>query len=384
MSKSKKILMKDINLDYLINIGNKIIPVSDNFNMERLENVLPSLIKLNNIIGMDSAKLTISKIIVLYTSNLCDKNNDMMHTMIQGGSGTGKTMLARIIGEIYWKLGILDNVIDQHNVVTDKVENNDNGICRQLRKKHKVNHDNDDGNDSYDYGDGFMVKDDESESYHESESDNSILSTDSIVNTKTYKFIEASRTDCIDRYQGGTALKTANLIKSALGGVLFIDEAYSLGNAGNEDSYNKECIDTLTSLMEKYKGKVIIILGGYKNSMEDALLKYNEGLSRRITFTITVDSYTPLQLGQILNHMINNISIDEPWTTNVPPTFLTSFFTKNIVSFPHFGGDVETLVFHIKLNHSLRLLHAPLVEKKRINKEDIFNAYQDYMLNRVT
>ena len=65
---------KIIDLNYLIDIGEKKITVSDNFNMERLINVLPSLHKLNNIIGMEAAKLTVCKIIIFYTVNLCDKN----------------------------------------------------------------------------------------------------------------------------------------------------------------------------------------------------------------------------------------------------------------------------------------------------------------------
>lgn len=381
MPKPKKVLNNVINLNYLIAIGEKKIIVSDNFNMERLLNVLPSLRKLNNIIGMESAKITISKIVILYTVNLCNKNEDMMHTMIQGGSGTGKTMLARIIGEIYWKLGILDIDEDSINIVDDNGKHDNN--CRQMRKRLKIDH----NEDNYDCNDSFIAdedeEDDEYQDEDEDEDDDTIASDNSTVNTKTYKFIEASRNDCIDKYQGGTALKTSNLIKSAIGGVLFIDEAYSLGNTGTEDSYNKECIDTLTSMMEKYKGKVIIILGGYKESMENSLLKYNEGLSRRITFTITVDSYSPLQLSQILAHMVKNININEPWTLNIGESYLLSFFTKNIKLFPHFGGDVETLLFHIKLNHSLRLLNASIMERKCIRKEDLLNAFQDYSKNRI-
>ena len=371
---------KIIDLNYLIDIGEKKITVSDNFNMERLINVLPSLHKLNNIIGMEAAKLTVCKIIIFYTVNLCDKNKDMMHTMIQGCSGTGKTMLARIIGEIYWKLGILDDDATTHNVVDEA----NNGVQRQLRKKQKVEYNEDNiinsVDNGYDYNDGFLASDDDLD---DDKSYTSSKSSESTVINNTYKFIEASRTDCIDKYQGGTATKTSNLIKSALGGVLFIDEAYSLGNSGHEDSYNKECIDTLTSLMEKYKGKVIIILGGYKQSMEDALLKYNEGLARRITFTITIDGYSAQQLGQIFVHMVKNISVDDLWTTTLSTSYLTTFFNKNMSAFPHYGGDIESLLFHIKLIHGTRLLHAPLTSRKCVNKEDLLNGFQDYLINRV-
>ena len=108
----KKIKKKlnSFSLQYLIDVAEGKIK-SNNYNMKRLENILPSMHKLNNIIGMAKAKEDIAEIINLYTIGVCNTNTDMMHTMIQGGSGTGKTMLARILGEIYWKMGILDKAI---------------------------------------------------------------------------------------------------------------------------------------------------------------------------------------------------------------------------------------------------------------------------------
>ena len=352
---------KKLSLEYLISIANEDSKCPSNYDLNRLKDALPGLLKLQNLIGMDSAKETIVKIVNLYVSGLCNMNKDMMHTMIQGGSGTGKTTLARILGEIYWRLGILDNDATSFNV---KADDHDDGNHRQLRKRKR---------DTY-VSDEFLVSDEDE--------DNDDDYTEKTEKVTTYKFIEASRTDCIDRYQGGTANKTANLIKSALGGVLFIDEAYSLGNTGAEDTYNKECIDTLTSLMEKYKGKVIIILGGYRHSMEDTLLRYNEGLSRRITFNICTDGYTAEQLSEILMLMVSNLDTDEPWTLNTNRKDLDNFFINNMSSFPHMGGDIETLLFHIKMNHSTRLISSKISDRKKISMMDIKNGYQDYDINR--
>lgn len=359
----RKVTVK-LSLQYLIDIAEKNDQTSDNYNMIKLRNTLPALYKLNNLIGMDNAKEMIAKIVNLYTTGICDKNIDMMHTMIQGDSGTGKTMLARILGEIYWQLGVLDNSDNNHNVENI---NHDDNTHRQLRKKHKIEYqkqleDSDYSDDDY--------------------SDINTTNSDDSTPDKTYKFIEASRTDCIDRYQGGTSAKTSALVKSALGGVLFIDEAYSLGNTGAEDTYNKECIDTLTSLMEKYKGQVIIILAGYKHSMEETLLRYNKGLSRRITFNIIVDDYTPDNLSKILCHMIHNLDTIHSWSIIPSKKQLCDFFTQNYHFFPHFGGDIETLLFHIKINHSMRLLNSNISEKKKINMMDINNGFKDYSINR--
>lgn len=354
---SKKSIKKNtaiFSLQYLIDVAEGKKPVN-NYNIERLQNILPSMHKLNNIIGMTKAKQNIAEIINLYTIGICNTNNDMMHTMIQGGSGTGKTMLARILGEIYWKMGILDDGKEEvHNV-----SNNDDGAHRQLRKKQKIDYKKQ--LEKYDY--------DDSDSDYDGET----------INTGKFKFIEASRTDCIDRYQGGTADKTAKLVKSAIGGVLFIDEAYSLGNTGNEDTYNKECIDTLTSLMEKYKGKVVIILAGYTHSMEDTLLHYNQGLSRRIPFNIIVADYSPKDLSDILKHMIYNIDINDPWTLTAKTL---EFFTTHYHAFPHFGGDIETLVFHTKIMHSKRLATSSC-KRKVITMEDINAGFERYNANRL-
>lgn len=371
-----------VSIQELIDIGNGKYKPSKNFDMEKMNNVLPSLIKLNNIIGMEGAKASVAKIVQYYMLDLSTKNVDMMHTMIQGDSGTGKTMLARIIGEIYWKLGVLDNDKHSHNVenIKDEDEGNNDGTHRQLRKKQKVDYVNE---NQYDFNDGFVVEDDSEEYSYKDIDSESITSKDSMTNEKTYKFIEASRTDCIDRYQGGTAQKTSALIMSALGGVLFIDEAYSLGNTGAEDTYNKECIDTLTSMMEKYKSRVIIILGGYKHSMQESLMGYNQGLSRRITFTITIDGYTPKQLGEIFIHMVNNADLQDPWKITASKKHILTFFVNNYMTFPHFGGDIETLLFHCKMNHSNRLRHSDISERKCINMTDINNGYNDYENNRV-
>lgn len=355
-------------LQYLIDVAEGNIQ-SKNYNMERLQNILPAMHKLNNVIGMTNAKQNVAEIINLYTIGVCNTNNDMMHTMIQGGSGTGKTMLARILGEIYWKMGILDGDKEE----TRNVINGDEGqgTHRQLRKKQKIDYEKQ--LEEYDYDDGFLERD-----YSESEDE----SEDEEDNTGKYKFIEASRTDCIDRYQGGTADKTAKLVKSAIGGVLFIDEAYSLGNTGAEDTYNKECIDTLTSLMEKYKGKVVIILAGYTHSMEDTLLHYNQGLSRRIPFNVIVADYSPKDLSDILKHMIDNIDVNDPWLLEVNPKSTIEFFTTHYHAFPHFGGDIETLVFHTKIMHSRRLAISSC-KRKVITMEDIDAGFERYNLNRL-
>jgi SpoVK/Ycf46/Vps4 family AAA+-type ATPase len=378
---NQKSTTNSLSLQELILIGKKQTSVNTyNLNIEKLENVIPTLEKLNAIIGMDSAKNTITTIVLYYLQNLCVRNVDMMHTMIKGDSGTGKTMLARIIGEIYWKLGVLDQCkSNSHNV--EKVDDNVDDNHRHLRKKTKqndVNYIN--KQDDYDYDDGFMVDDNGDDSSFE-ECDDSVLSDTSTDNT-SYKFIETSRSDFVDKYQGGTAHKVHKLFYSAIGGVIFIDEAYSLGNIGAEDTYNREAIDAITSMLEKLKGSVVVIFAGYKDAMENNLFHYNEGLYRRITFTIIIDSYTPAQLSEIFLMMVKNIDIDDPWLVTCSKNAIQTFFKTNNVFFPHFGGDIETLIFNVKMQHSLRLLSSHKSERKHINISDINNAFKEYKTHR--
>lgn len=116
-------------------------------------------------------------------------------------------------------------------------------------------------------------------------------------------FIEAERADLVGEYIGQTALKTRNLIQRALGGVLFIDEAYSLARGGEKD-FGREAIDTLVKQMEDHKDEFILILAGYPNEME-YFLEMNPGLASRFPFIHTFDDYTIDELMDIGEQFAN-------------------------------------------------------------------------------
>ena len=117
------------------------------------------------------------------------------------------------------------------------------------------------------------------------------------------KLIEVSAKDLIGQYVGQTAPKTMEIIEKALGGVLFIDEAYSLAaKPGNSSSFNEECIATLIQAMENYRDNLVVIFAGYSKEM-DAFLKSNSGIVSRIGYTMEFKDYTVDELLQILNSM---------------------------------------------------------------------------------
>lgn len=115
-------------------------------------------------------------------------------------------------------------------------------------------------------------------------------------------FIEADRSDLVGEYIGHTAQKTKDLIHKALGGVLFIDEAYSLARGGEKD-FGKEAIDTLVKCMEDHHDELIIILAGYPDEMED-FLTINPGLASRFPIQLSFKNYNAKELLEIAFGMI--------------------------------------------------------------------------------
>ncbi|MGV3466121.1 MAG: stage V sporulation protein K [Heyndrickxia sp.] len=114
--------------------------------------------------------------------------------------------------------------------------------------------------------------------------------------------IEAERADLVGEYIGHTAQKTRDLIKKAIGGILFIDEAYSLGRGGEKD-FGKEAIDTLVKHMEDKQHEFILILAGYSNEM-DYFLSLNPGLHSRFPLVFHFPDYTVEQLMEIGKRML--------------------------------------------------------------------------------
>lgn len=110
-------------------------------------------------------------------------------------------------------------------------------------------------------------------------------------------FIEAERADLVGEYIGQTAQKTRALIQKAIGGVLFIDEAYSLGRGGEKD-FGKEAIDTLVKHMEDSGNDFVLILAGYPDEMARFLL-LNPGLQSRFPFIIDFENYDTDELMNI-------------------------------------------------------------------------------------
>ena len=294
------------NLTDLIDLCEMYIPGYEyNINLERLHSIKEPLMKLNDTIGLEKTKSEIIKQILFFLQDFQGTNGDMLHTVIQGPPGVGKTMLGQIIGEIYYNLGVIKQTDDEE--------------C--------------------DY---------------------------------EYKFKIMKRNDLIGQYLGTTAKKTQEAINSCFGGVMFIDEAYSLGNEEKKDIYAKECIDTINQNLTEHKGEFLCIIAGYEGDLDKCFFAYNEGLRRRFPFVYTIDKYTHNDLRRIFCKMVTDCN----WKISIDVKILKTIFEDNYETFTNMAGDIESLVFNCKLEHSTRVFCMDESHKNKINESDLINAIQ--------
>ena len=273
-----------------------------NLNLKQLNKLVAPLEELKDLVGMADVKKIIFDQLIYYLQNLDDKNVDMLHTVITGPPGVGKTQLTHIIAKIYNRLGFLK---------TDKV------IC-------------------------------------------------------------AKRDDLVGEYIGQTAPKTRRVLERALGGVLLLDEIYSLAPTSDRD-FAREAIDMINMYLSEHAHDLVCVVAGYKKPTYEKFFSQNEGLARRFTHHFEIKGYTHDELAQIFKKYLEG----QKWSLSSSLEEVGEIIKGHMEIFPNFGGDMATLFACCKKAHSRRLLcistEAELdATKKKIQKTDIQEAVRIY------
>ncbi|MDO7787412.1 AAA family ATPase [Desulforamulus aquiferis] len=189
--------------------------------------------------------------------------------------------------------------------------------------------------------------------------------------------IEVERADLVGEYIGHTASKTRDQIKKALGGILFIDEAYSLARGGEKD-FGKEAIDSMVASMENNKDNLIIILAGYQEEM-DYFLEINPGLRSRFPIHITFSDYSIDELMNIADLMLNQRQyILSPLAREE----LIKMLDNQTRRHEHSGNArlVRNLIERAMRHQAVRLVGGKNISREdlmAINKEDLAGALED-------
>ena len=200
-----------------------------------------------------------------------------------------------------------------------------------------------------------------------------IFSSLGVLKKKTFR--KVTRADLIAGYLGQTAIKTKDIIKQALDGVLFIDEAYALGNSEKRDSFAKECIDTLCESLSDHKGHLMVIIAGYEEDLNNCFFAYNQGLNSRFPWRFKTDDYKAEELNKIFQKKIN----DAGWSLieKIPD----SWFESKMDYFIFYGRDMETLLSKTKIAHGRRVFCMPKKDKTKLIMKDIENGFSMFIDN---
>lgn len=188
-------------------------------------------------------------------------------------------------------------------------------------------------------------------------------------------FIEVSRTDLIAGYQGQTALKVKEVIEKAKGGVLFIDEAYSLTENDHSDSYGRECLTELTKALEDYRKDLVVIVAGYTDLMT-LFFESNPGLRSRFNTFIEFSDYQANELIEMLVKMAQDDDYQIDYTTKERiRTIIEDVLEQKPENFSN-GRYVRNLYEMAIMNQAKRLIaatHIPPDELRLLKSEDFIS-----------
>lgn len=358
--------------------------------------LISGLHKLDELVEMKEAKESIVlqlkwAIVSLIRKGRVSFDGEMLNAVISGPPGTGKTRLGSILAEIWQSLGILKRSVVSSKETTVDLFIRANEVCNRTSVKminvsrrltDLVQEIVDTGDVNRLFGELMEVKRDIVEVVRENIVEPSIEKA--VLSDASFRVV--GRSDLVAGYLGQTALKTKKLLEEMRGGVLFIDEAYTIMTS-DKDSYGMEALTTLNQYMSEHPDEIIVIFGGYTDLMNETIFKHQPGLKRRCSWYFDVEGYSPEALAKIFSLQMKRIgwSIDEEIDT-------TAFFKKNLADFSNFGGDTEKFLFYCKLYQidsdferisTTSNKRRPTEVKQTITSETLEIALGKYRQNRV-
>jgi SpoVK/Ycf46/Vps4 family AAA+-type ATPase len=191
----------------------------------------------------------------------------------------------------------------------------------------------------------------------------------------------AYRDNFIAEYLGQTDKKTRKLLESCIGGVLFVDELYSLGPGkySRGDMFSKEALDTITAFLSEHKNDFCFIGAGYEEDIIDCIFNGNKGLERRFPWIHKIEKYSSIELTEILIKMVKEMN----WEIGVDNKKITEIINNNKNLFKNAGGDIETFLTKCKMVHSTRVFSLDLVHKFVLTLKDFENAIELIKKNKL-
>jgi len=427
----KKIIVKektieDMSLEYLISFIAKGITNKEDF-ITKIKHpmlLLQALIEFDKIIGQKLMKQQIAKCVVrlLIPRIRGDPyEKEMMHSLIYGPPGTGKTECATKIAKIFYAIGF-GNVEKNKNKrafenSTLKDEFNDLlnpsqgtaliaalmaipiliAVFTTLMSLHSslgfwkfitlmcliafaaffI----------YFWVSGYSSEESFGNSFESSiDSENSERNITNISNSDIIKI--TSREDFVGKYVGWSEEATKKILDSALGKVLFIDEAYSLNNGG--DGFGKAVLDIINRYMTEHAGEIVIIFAGYEDQIEKYLLNAQEGLYRRFTQKFNCNGYTADELFEIFMYHLEErgkykieINKDLRWKLE-DENKVKELFHQNESYFPNYGGDVVSLLAFAKRDHDTVMFKNLDFKTKTLTLENMKVAFTELRNNSKT
>ena len=190
-------------------------------------------------------------------------------------------------------------------------------------------------------------------------------------------FKKVTRADLIAGYLGQTAIKTKKAIEEAIGGVLFIDEAYSLGSKEKIDSFSKECVDTLCEMLSDHKNNLMVIIAGYEEDLNMCFFQANQGLKSRFPWQYHLEKYSHAELFEIFE---KKVKTDHWKICKEDIKEINLLFKENYSYFKFQGRDMEQLFSKVKIYHSQRIFCSKKnVPKKMITLEDVKKGIEEFL-----